>query len=128
MNDEDKEYTEKTFAEERTQMAEERTRLAAERTLSAWIRTGLAGVGGGMAIIHFLYFENVYHRLAARIMGQFLILWGGMLFIYALYGYHRVVKELGRAIGPSKMWIMALMTISLTIFAMVFFLFSFKFE
>ncbi|MCE5318176.1 MAG: DUF202 domain-containing protein [Parachlamydia sp.] len=125
--DEDKEFTEKTQAELRTEMAEERTRLAAERTLSAWIRTGLAGVGGGLGIIHFLVFENVYHRMLAKIFGQFLILWGGMLFFYGFYDYHRLVKELSPAISTSKIAIIAFMTLSLAFLSIAFFIFSFKF-
>lgn len=109
-------------------MAVERTRLAAERTFSAWIRTGLAGVGGGLAIIHLLVFENEMHRMAAKMMGQLLLLWGGLLFLYALYGYDRVVRHLGKAIiGSSRMWIMALMSLAMFFSAVVFFVFSFKF-
>lgn len=126
-HDEDKAYTEKTQAELRTEMAQERTRLAAERTLSAWIRTGLAGVGGGLGIIHFLAFENVYHRMLAKVLGQFLILWGGMLFFYAFYDYFRVIKELSSAIVQSNLGIMALITLPLALLAVAFLIFSIKF-
>lgn len=125
-HDEDAAFTEKTQAELRTEMAQERTRLAAERTLSAWIRTGLAGVGGGLGIIHFLAFENIYHRILAKALGQFLILWGGMLFFYAFYNYHRVVKELSPAIGQSNKGIMAFITLSMALLAITFFIFSIK--
>ncbi len=117
----------KTLAEERTELAGERTRLAAERTFNSWIRTGLAGVGGGLAIMHLLFFENPYHRMLARWMGQFLILWGGLLFLYALYGYHRVVHQLSKTLWPLKMWVMSFIALSMTIFSLLFFLFSLKF-
>lgn len=122
--DEDNAFTEKTQAELRTEMAQERTRLAAERTLSAWVRTGLAGVGGGLAIIHLLYFDTSYNRMIAKMLGQFMILWGGMLFFYAFYDYHRVVKELSPAIGQSNRGVMAFVTLSLALLAIAFFILS----
>jgi putative membrane protein len=117
-------YDDKSLAMERTEMASERTRLAAERTFSAWIRTGLAGVGGGLAIIHFFVFYNEYHRLAAHWMGQLLILWGISIFIYALYGYHRAIKQLSSTFWPTKIWIMSGIALSLVLFALVFLLIS----
>ena len=117
----------KPLIDERIKLAEERTRLAAERTFTSWIRTGLAGVGGGLAIIHFLVFENAYHQLAARLAGQFLLLWGALLFLYALSDYSRSVKNLGTvALGPSRLWFMGFSALSLSLIALVFFFFALR--
>lgn len=74
---------------------EEKTLLAAERTFSAWIRTGLAGIACGIAILRLLEFKTRFHQIAAHIIGQTLILWGGALFIFAALDYHKIRKALG---------------------------------
>lgn len=90
----------RTFlAKERNMMATERTWLAAERTFSAWMRTGLAGVGGGLGVIHFLYFEHPINKLAADIVGELLILWGMAIFVFAYISYSRFCKRLERLTG-----------------------------
>jgi putative membrane protein len=87
------------MAKLRTTLASERTLLAAERTLSAWIRTGLAGLGGGLMLAHFLVFENFYHSVVAKIVGHLLIIWGIFIFIFALFGYNRVRKMVEITLG-----------------------------
>lgn len=86
--------TQEEMARERTILAFQRNRLAAQRTYNAWIRTGLAGVGGGIAVIKFLPFADPTHRFAADIVGQFLIFWGICIFFYSLVNYYQIVKKL----------------------------------
>lgn len=87
------------MAKERTMLASERTWLAAERTFSAWMRTGLAGVGGGLGVIHFLFFDSTYHKLAADWVGELLIVWGIAIFIFAFISYSRFCKRLEKITG-----------------------------
>lgn len=89
----DKNYGDR-LAEERTDLANLRTLMAAERTFSSWIRTGLAGVGGGLALTHFLNFQTPWHRYTAYLLGIFLIFWGIAIFIYAAVTYFSSVKRL----------------------------------
>lgn len=107
------------LARERTCLASERNRLAAIRTFNAWIRTGLAGVGGGIAVIKFIPFSNEEHRLAADLIGEFLMLWGIALFFYALYEYVKNCKDTDAK--PSYIP-MILITVSLVVVSFLLFL------
>lgn len=93
------------LAKARTQLASERTLLAAERTFSAWIRTGLAGMGGGFAIIRLISFQSFIHKMIADFIGGFLILWAIGVFIFALLRYIKSVKKLEATTGhPIPIW------------------------
>lgn len=82
------------MARQRTILAMQRNALAAQRTFNAWLRTGLAGVGGGIAVIKFLPFADPTHRFAADLIGQILILWGICIFLYALFSYIQTNRQL----------------------------------
>lgn len=84
------------LAKERTQLASERNRLAAERTLSAWLRTGLAGVGGGLAIIKFVFFKSPEKLQISYYSGIALVVWGIAVILYALLSYFRIIGRLTR--------------------------------
>lgn len=88
-----------SLARERNLLAAERTWLAAERTFSAWMRTGLAGVGGGLGVIHFLIFENPLNKFAANLVGELLIVWGMSIFVFAYISYSRFCKRLEHLSG-----------------------------
>jgi len=83
------------------ELASERTLLAAERTFSSWIRTGLAGVGGGLAVVRLLIFKSYEHQVMAHVIGALLVIWGASIFIYAIIDYRRTCARLMQA-GPSK--------------------------
>lgn len=71
-------------------LAEERTLLAAERTFSAWLRTALAAMAGGLAIIRLVVFKTELHRLMANVIGDILILWGGLVIVMASIDYKKI--------------------------------------
>ncbi|MBA3722239.1 MAG: DUF202 domain-containing protein [Parachlamydiaceae bacterium] len=79
---------------DRNELAYERTRLAAERTLLSWIRTGLASIGIGIAVGHFLMFQQLEHQLIANVIGKFLIAWGIITFIFAFFSFRSIHKQL----------------------------------
>ncbi|MBS4163344.1 Uncharacterized protein PRO82_000645 [Candidatus Protochlamydia amoebophila] len=81
--------------DERILLAQERTRLAAERTFLAWLRTGLTGIGIGIAIARFVFFQIPSHQKITHLMGQFLILWGICIFLFALNSYRKSLKKIG---------------------------------
>lgn len=102
------------LAKTRTQLASERTLLAAERTFSAWIRTGLAGMGGGFAIIRLVSFQTMLHKIIAYFIGVFLILWALSIFIFALIRHREAVKRLETTIGyPVSLWGTTVIVLSL---------------
>lgn len=102
----------------RDQLAHTRTLLAAERTFSAWIRTGLAGIGGGLAVVKLVPFRNIGNQSIARLTGQVLVLWGAAIFIFALLDYLRSRRVLGHDdMARSSPWVMALITATLLIVA-----------
>jgi len=101
---------------ERDSLARERTCLAAERTVSAWVRTGLASVGGGFAIVRFLVFQDVSHRLIANWVGEALIIWGICIFMFALSDYRASYKKLGSTRSPWHTW---WITATISIFVLV---------
>ena len=102
------------LARERTLLANERTRLAAERTFSAWIRTGLTAIGGGFAVMRLLSFKTVDHQLLAQLIGRFLIVWGIVVFVFAIFSYLRSCKKLENTIGY-KIPISGMLTIALAL-------------
>lgn len=77
-----------------TTLAEERTVLALERTFSAWIRTALAAMAGGLAILRLLSFKTDTHRIIAHIIGEILILWGGLLIVLSAIDYKKMRQKL----------------------------------
>lgn len=78
---------------ERNLLAIERTRLASERTFLSWIRTGLTGVGFGVAVARFVVFHSPEKELQAKFVGQLLIVWGIIVFIFSLVSYWRSYKN-----------------------------------
>ncbi len=114
--------TQQDLARERTILALQRNRLAAQRTYNAWLRTGLAGVGGGIAVIKFLPFAEPIHRFAANIAGQFLIFWGICIFLYALVTYIQIIKKLA-GIGEEKVKYLAISLITFSLVAISIILF-----
>lgn len=101
------------LATERTELASERTQLAAERTLSAWIRTGLAGIGGGMVVIHLLFFKSPMNKILADILGEVMIFWGIFIFVFSFVNYWLFCKKLEAMTGyhTSKIVISTLISI-----------------
>ena len=83
-----------SLARKRTSLALERNLMAAQRTFTSWIRTGLAGVGGGVALTKILSFSHLAHQVLANLIGQLLILWGVLIFIFAFIGYGRTCSKL----------------------------------
>ncbi len=102
------------------ELADERTLLAAERTFSAWIRTGLAGIGGGLAVVRLITFRSTAHQLAAHIIGALLILWGASIFVFAFLGYRRTWQTLeSKGIVTHSAWILILVTAVLVVVGML---------
>jgi putative membrane protein len=93
------------------QLAEERTLLAIERTFSAWIRTGLAALGGGLAIDRLITFKTEVNRLLAYTVGQTLIVWGMLIFIFAALDYRISYRKLGFGRTYKSSWWGLLVTI-----------------
>lgn len=109
------------LAKERNFLASERTRLAAERTISAWMRTGLASVGAGFAIIKLIYFQQEKHRLLAHGIGEVLIIWGMVIFIFALINFRHTCKALSLSVNQmNERWVTT--TIFVFLFASLFLL------
>jgi putative membrane protein len=77
-----------------TMLAEERTLLASERTFSAWLRTALAAMAGGLAILRLIHFKTDTHRMVAHLIGEILILWGGVLIIFSAIDYKKTRSRL----------------------------------
>jgi putative membrane protein len=110
--------------DERTLLAQERTRLAAERTFLAWLRTGLTGIGIGIAISKFVFFETISHQRTAHLVGQFLILWGLCTFLFALNSYYKSLKKIsssGSSPGNPSFVGLSLITAALIFFSLTLF-------
>lgn len=98
------------------ELAEIRTLLAAERTYAAWVRTGLAGIGGGLAVIKLIFFQTVLHQTVAHLTGQLLIILGGLIFIFAYWNYRGAYQSLdsqGKLTTPGLLWILTVVTVIL---------------
>ncbi|CUI17883.1 conserved putative membrane protein [Candidatus Protochlamydia naegleriophila] len=107
---------------ERNLLAQERTRLASERTFLSWIRTGLTGIGIGIAIARLVTFQTYSHQKMAHWIGQFLILWGIGIFLFALISYRRSVKKIEMTSFTAyhaTFWGLSFITIALIIFTFV---------
>lgn len=105
-------------------LAQVRTLLAAERTYAAWIRTGLAGIGGGLAVIKLLFFKLPAHQSIAHLTGQLLIMGGGTIFIFAYWNFNRTCRALGSnhtALPRFSNSILILMTAALVIISLLVF-------
>lgn len=92
------------LAKERTSLANERNKLANERTFLAWLRTGLASVGGGVAIIRLLPFQNSKNQFIAEILGSILVILGITIFFMSFLDYRtnfRITTKHGFA---SSIW------------------------
>lgn len=83
-------------AETQEQLARIRTLLAVERTFAAWIRTGLAGIGGGLAIVKLVTFRTLTHQIFSRIIGILLVVWGITIIVWGLINYKNSMKMLNR--------------------------------
>lgn len=75
-------------------LEEERVLLATERTFSAWIRTALTAMAGGLAILRLISFKSEFHRTIAYIIGEILILWGGVVIIFSAIDYKKTCNKL----------------------------------
>lgn len=108
------------------ELAAIRTLMAAERTYAAWIRTGLAGIGGGLAVIKLIFFQTLVHQTIAHVTGQLLIILGGLIFIFAYWNYRRAYQSLdaeGQLAAPGLLWILSAVTVVLiSISGLVFWL------
>lgn len=107
---------------ERNLLAQERTRLASERTFLSWLRTGLTGIGIGIAIARLVIFQTPFHQKIAHWIGQFLILWGIGIFLFALISYRRSVKKIGTTsltTYHATFWGLSFITMALIIFTVV---------
>lgn len=105
------------MAKERTLLSIERNRLANEQTFLSWIRTGLAGVGGGIAVIRLLTFQHEAHQIMAESVGMLLVFWGMSIFILAMIDYrrsYRILKTKNGYIGS----IPAITTMSVSLFVL----------
>ncbi len=78
----------------RDELALERTIMAADRTYSAWVRSGLAGVGGGLAVARLLEINNHGNQVLAVVIAALLVIWGAIIFIYAIIDYRRTCVKL----------------------------------
>lgn len=108
------------LAEKRTILAVERNNMAAERTLLSWIRTGLAGLGGGVAMIRVIVFESSTQQLISHLIGWLLLLWGIAVFILAITEYEETIAQLKRihpemsvSMGRKKGVVLMLLLLSL---------------
>ena len=100
------------MARERTDLAIERNRLANERTFLAWLRTGLASVGGGIAVIRLLTFNNVVHQRTSQLVGSLLVLLGVAIFLFSYADYRNSFKRL-KITSISNRYIGVMLIISL---------------
>jgi putative membrane protein len=75
-------------------LAEERTLLASERTFSAWIRTALTAMAGGLGILRLIVFKTALHKIIAHVIGEVLILWGGLIIILSAMDHKRTRDRL----------------------------------
>lgn len=102
----------------RDDLAMERTQLAAERTFLAWIRTGLTGVAGGLAVARLISFHTIEHKRIAQWVGELLILWGIMVFVFALISYRRNYNRFAHLEDyQHSLWQMTLVMLTVTILA-----------
>lgn len=115
------------LAHKRTDLARERNSLANERTFLAWLRTGIGGIGGGVAIIRLLDFQNATHRLIADWTGYVLIFWGIVIIILALLDYRNRRNHLNFKTGYAgsttflAMLVGTLVVACLALFVVIFF-------
>lgn len=110
------------LARERTVFARERSQLAAERTFSAWLRTGLAGVGGGLALIKFVQFHGHEKILLARLTGGMLLIWGFLVLVYALRSYQKNVRRLDAGDDISRAGVISIALVLLFLSILLFIL------
>lgn len=82
------------LARKRTILANERNRLANERTFLAWIRTGLVSVGGGVAVMRLLSFQNPSYQILSEAMGSILIFLGIAIFFLSFVDFKRSAEKL----------------------------------
>lgn len=75
-------------------LALERTRLSNERTFLAWLRTAIACIGGGVAIIRLINFNEESHRVVAQISGDILIGIGILFLVFSLINYRQLKNQI----------------------------------
>ena len=108
------------LARERTVLATERNRLANERTFLAWTRTGLGSVGGGLAIIRFLVFQNFIHQVMSQMLGGVLVLLGLIIFVLSFFDYKNSCKALKVQSGyAGSIWTIGAISFVLIIVSLV---------
>lgn len=105
--------------EHRVMLAQERTRLASERTFLSWLRTGLTGVGIGVVVAKLPLFYQ--HQSLAKIIGSLLILWGIVIFVFALASYWSSYERLEIKVYKSSLLGVSVLTIGLVILCMSMF-------
>ncbi|HRD56258.1 MAG TPA: DUF202 domain-containing protein [Parachlamydiaceae bacterium] len=75
-------------------LALERTRLSNERTFLSWIRTAIACIGGGVAIIRLINFNQESHKLVAQIAGDILIGIGILFLVFSLINFKQLNHQI----------------------------------
>ncbi len=106
------------------ELAAIRTLLAAEWTYAAWIRTGLAGIGGGLAVIKLIFFQTLVHQTIAHWTGQLFIILGGLIFVFAYWNYRQSYRSLGieeKLVSRSISFILAGVTVVLIVISALLF-------
>jgi putative membrane protein len=111
-----------SLEQERNMLAQERTLLASERTFLAWLRTGLTSIGIGIAIARLLLFQNLEKAHLAQLVGQLLIVWGLVIFGFALVSYRRTCKKLSSSLNtPHSFTSLTLLTLCLALLSLTLF-------
>ncbi len=81
------------LADKQILLALERTRLSNERTFLSWVRTAIACIGGGVAIIRLINFNEESHRVVAQISGDVLIGIGILFLVFSLINYRQLKNQ-----------------------------------
>lgn len=100
-------------------LALERTRLSNERTFLSWIRTAIACIGGGVAIIRLINFNEESHKLVAQIAGDSLIGIGILFLVFSLFNFRQLnhqIPNLSKDVEPTS-YIITLSAIVLILLA-----------
>lgn len=104
----------------RDELATERTQLAAERTFLSWIRTGLTGVAGGLAVARLIAFQTLEHKRIAQWVGELLIVWGIIIFIFGLISYRRNCRRFTHLKDYQQaLWQVVLIVVTVIILSLV---------
>ena len=76
-----------------------------------------------MAVARALVFKSYVHQEVARVIGWLLVIWGAIIFVYAIISYHRTCVRLSReGLSGNSLGAMILMTAMALIIATLVFL------